>query len=177
MTDTTGSLTIRPIDEADSIDELTALLHRAYRHLADMGLQFVATHQSSEVTRERIAKGTCLVARAGGGLVGTITYRPPHILGGSPWLDRLDVAHISQLGVEPAVQGKGVGRKLMDAAEELAVRDGAAELALDTAETAHHLIRWYERLGYRYIEPVDWRPHTNYRSVVMSKLLVRDAGL
>ncbi|MBW1796697.1 MAG: GNAT family N-acetyltransferase, partial [Deltaproteobacteria bacterium] len=46
--------------------------------------------------------------------------------------------------------------------------DGASELALDTAEQATHLINWYERLGYRFIEYVDWDV-TNYRSVIMSK--------
>lgn len=86
-------------------------------------------------------------------------------------MDRPEVAHISQFGVEPSFQRKGFGRVLMAAAEELAVRDGAVELALDTAEPASHLIKWYTRLGYRYIEPVDWRPQTNYRSVVMSKKL------
>ena len=56
-------------------------------------------------------------------------------------------------------------------AETCAERDGAAELALDTAEPARHLIDWYTRLGYRFIEYAQWDV-TNYRSVVMSKRLV-----
>jgi len=40
---------------------------------------------------------------------------------------------------------------------------------LDTAEGAHHLIAMYESWGYRIAENVDWRPLTNYLSVVMVK--------
>jgi hypothetical protein len=53
-------------------------------------------------------------------------------------------------------------------AEACAERDDAAELAVDTAEPARHLIDWYTRLGYRFIEYAQWDV-TNYRSVVMSK--------
>ena len=55
--------------------------------------------------------------------------------------------------------------------EQRAATSGAKEIALDTAETAHHLIDWYTRLGYRHIEHADWK-HTNYRSVIMSKSLL-----
>ena len=54
--------------------------------------------------------------------------------------------------------------------EQRALQQGATELALDTAEGATHLIRWYERLGFRFIQHVSW-DETNYRSVVMSKRL------
>ena len=33
---------------------------------------------------------------------------------------------------------------------------------------ATHLVGWYTRLGYRFIEHTQWS-HTNYRSVVLSK--------
>ena len=46
---------------------------------------------------------------------------------------------------------------------------GAAEIALDTAETAEELIRFYLKRGYRFIEHVTWTDVVNYRSVVLSK--------
>lgn len=167
------SVSIRPLTADDSIEELTLLLHRAYKRLADMGLKYVATHQSPDITRKRIGTGVCLVAERGGRIIGTILYRTPDTPGHSPWLDRPEVAHISQFAVEPELQKQGIGCRLIAAAEERAIADGASELALDTAESAVHLIRFYERLGYRYIEPIDWRPHTNYLSIVMSKALGR----
>jgi ribosomal protein S18 acetylase RimI-like enzyme len=102
--------------------------------------------------------------------VGTITYYTCARTCGSPWLDRPDVAHFGQLAVDPAVQGRGLGTRLIATAEARARCDGAREIALDTAESAGHLIAWYERLGYRFVEYVDWGV-TNYRSVVMSKRL------
>ena len=59
----------------------------------------------------------------------------------------------------------------MDWAEARACETGAAEIALDTAETADDLIRFYSRRGYRFIEHVNWGDAVNYRSVVMSKTI------
>ena len=66
---------LRRLAGTDSIAELTDLLHRAYRRLADMGLCYWATHQTEEQTRERIAgghyrhvgAGDVLVNNSGGG--------------------------------------------------------------------------------------------------------------
>ena len=161
-------LTIRELRKTDSLEDLTELLHRAYKILADLGLKYVATHQSVEITRKRLKNGTCFVAELDGRIVGTVLYRKPGQPKGCAFYERPDVAHVSQMGVEPELQRQGIGDKLMRHAEETAARDGASELALDTAETATHLIEWYERLGYRFIQHIDW-DMTNYRSVIMSK--------
>jgi hypothetical protein len=58
----------------------------------------------------------------------------------------------------------------MAAVEAMARADGAREIALDTAEPAVHLVEWYARCGYRFIEYAQWRGK-RYRSVVMSKAL------
>ena len=52
---------IRPFEESDSIAELTALLHRAYAHLRNMGLNYTAVDQTPEVTARRIRGGNCFV--------------------------------------------------------------------------------------------------------------------
>jgi len=163
-------VTIRPLAPDDSFDELTELLHRAYRQLAEMGLKYLATHQDVEITRKRVSHGTCFVAVYEGRMIGTINYHSKENAHGCPWYERPGVAKLSQMGVEPEFQGCGLGRMLMDHAEAAACADGAAELAMDTAETAYHLIEWYTRRGYRFIEYKQWDV-TNYRSVVMSKEL------
>ena len=166
---------VRPLSLTDSIPELTHLLHRAYARLATMGLRYMATHQSDEVTRERTGQGECYVAVADGTLVGTIMFKPADRTSGSPWLDRPEVASLGQFAVAPDVQALGLGARLMDLVEARAVATGAAEIALDTAEPAAHLIAWYARRGYRLIERAQWG-HTNYRSVIMSKHVGRDGG-
>jgi ribosomal protein S18 acetylase RimI-like enzyme len=161
---------IRPLREDDSLEALTEMLHRAYKVLADMGLKFLATWQDVETTRTRISNGTCFVAVADDMIVGTITFKMPHGGHDIAWLDRPDVGHISQMAVEPAFQNRGIGGRLMRHAEEHAKEQGLAELALDTSERAHHLIAWYERLGYRFVGNIQWEI-VNYRSVVMTKSL------
>ena len=54
--------------------------------------------------------------------------------------------------------------------EKKAIEGGMEELALDTSEGALHLIGYYKKRGYRYIETVKWDA-CNYNSVIMSKKL------
>lgn len=66
---------------------------------------------------------------------------------------------------------------LLNRVESRAAQEGYLELALDTAESATHLIDLYERLGFRIVDTHDWRPGTNYSSVIMSKSLRQAEGL
>jgi GNAT superfamily N-acetyltransferase len=161
---------VRPLADSDSITELTQLLHRAYAQLADMGLKFVATHQDDETTKHRLKDAECYVAERDGRIVGTILLRPPGKSRGCDWYNRPDVAVFGQFGVEPSEQGQGIGGVLLDHVELRARETNAAELALDTAESAHHLIALYTKRGFRIVGNVKWEP-VNYRSVIMSKRL------
>ncbi|KQN55657.1 GNAT family N-acetyltransferase [Erwinia sp. Leaf53] len=165
------SLIIRPLSAADSLQELTTLLHSAYRQLANLGLNYMAVNQSVAVTAERVAQGLCLIASEDTRLRGTILFRNPQQTHGCGWYDRPEVASIAQFAVDPTLQAQGLGRQLLQAAEAQARLSGATELALDTAEPATRLVNWYTRLGYRFTEHVQWS-HTNYRSVILSKALV-----
>ena len=84
------------------------------------------------------------------------------------------MATIGQFGVLPGRQGTGTGTRLLRHAEQLAAVSGVAELALDTSEGADHLVGWYEREGFRFVEHAQWEGKT-YRSVIMSKR-VRSPG-
>jgi GNAT superfamily N-acetyltransferase len=163
-------VSIRPLNADDSLEELTDLLHRAYRVLADMGLRFLATHQDVATTRSRVAAGHCFVAELAGKVVGTICYFEPNKKSGCDHYKKKGVAHVGQLAVEPTLQRHGIAAKLMAHAEAYARERGMTELALDTAEPAIHLIDWYTRLGFRFVGHQQWEV-TNYRSVIMSKVL------
>jgi GNAT superfamily N-acetyltransferase len=166
---TTATVTIRKWCESDSIAHLTDLLHRAYKPLADMGLHFVATHQSENTTRGRIRHG-CFVAELDGQVIGTIAYHPPGTNYGCIWYDRNDIAYFGQFAVEPALQRTGIGSQLIKHVEDFARLDGATELGFDTSEHATHLIEYYRKRGYRFVQHVTW-DEVNYRSAVMSKRL------
>lgn len=160
---------IRPFRPDDSIVELTDLLHRAYASLAAMGFRYFATHQTEDDTRRRIAGRECYVGvDPGGRIVATVTFRSAQQTDGCPWYDRPEVCSFGQFAVDPGWRGRGIGSQLMDLVERRARETGAAEIALDTAEGAAHLIDMYARRGYRLVGHVRW-PDVNYRSVVMSK--------
>jgi ribosomal protein S18 acetylase RimI-like enzyme len=161
---------IRALETEDSLDELTDLLHRAYADLGKLGLNYTAVDQPVAVTAARIGRGECLVALDGGEIVGTVTYYRPGHSSGCAWYGTAHVATLGQLGVDPAYRSRGLGRALIDAVELKARDDGARELALDTAEPADHLIAWYARMGFRFVEYAQWAGKT-YRTVILSKSL------
>ena len=165
-------IVIRSFKVTDDVTEITELLHRSYAQLAEMGLRYMATHQDDRVTIKRLTDGKSFLAEGGGRIVGTVTCYDSDLTSGSPYLDRVGVGHIGQFGVLPDYQRRGIGRRLFDRAEYYARQIDLDEVALDTAETATHLIEWYKRLGYRFIEYVSWDV-TNYRSVVLGKRLRR----
>jgi predicted N-acetyltransferase YhbS len=164
------AIEIRLASPSDNISLLTALLHRAYARLGDMGLRYMAVDQTDDVTRKRMSAGECYIALLDKMPIGTVVFKSMERTRGSPWLDRPDVASLAQLAVDPAIQKAGLGNRLMTLAETRAVESGAREIALDTAEPATHLRHWYTSRGYRFIEYAQWK-HTNYRSVIMSKSL------
>ena len=153
------------------IDQLTLVLNRAYKQLADMGLKYVATHQDSSITFERIEHAHCLVAMQGEKIVGTISFYPPGNKMVCNWYKKDGVGVIGQFGVLPELQGSGLGKRLLDEVELYASKQKeVTEVALDTAEKADHLIAMYANRGYEFVEHVDWE-QTNYRSVIMSKTI------
>ena len=78
------------------------------------------------------------LALLGGALAGLIETidRPDHLL-------------IENVAVAPAFQGRGVGRRLMAHAEQLAAEQGHAELRLYTNARFEENVALYRRLGYR----------------------------
>ena len=52
------------------------------------------------------------------------------------------------LSVAKSAQGKGVGRRLLDAAEQRCRAAGCTEMTLSTGEMRTDVIGWYSRLGY-----------------------------
>ena len=162
---------IRLFDEkTDSVEELTGLLHRAYKRLADMGLNFIATFQSVEYTRNYFKKGECYILESEGKLAGTVFYYT------SMWDDAPEIYKendsvlIGKFAVEPELQKLGLGSMLMDFVESHARANNKKRVVLDTSERAFHLIDYYNKRGYEYKHHWQW-PDVNYKSVVLSKEL------
>ena len=92
---------------------------------------------------------------------------PPNVSGCS-WYDRGDVASFGQFGVDSSYQNEGIGSLLLEAVESRVRELGIPNIALDTAEGAHHLIELYKSRGYKFSGYADWDV-TNYRSVILNK--------
>ncbi|MBX3377608.1 MAG: GNAT family N-acetyltransferase [Phycisphaeraceae bacterium] len=169
-----SDIVVRQLVPTDSMEELTALLHRAYRAQVEMGLQPLAGRQDAATTRKRTSSGECYVAvqrtAAGEKLVGTILFHEVEDAKGPPWFQQKHVDSFSQFAVDPEIQGKGIGQLLLDTVERRARECGAAEMALSMAEPDAALMKYYIRRGYRFIEHWQW-PYTNYRSAILSKTL------
>jgi GNAT superfamily N-acetyltransferase len=167
--------TLRRLRPDDSLDQLTDLLHRAYAPLAQAGFRFLASWQDVEVTRRRADEGECWVLEFEGRVVASGTLRLPGTHRGTPWYEQTGVAVVGQFAVEPALQRRGLGTALLEHLESRARELGAEHMALDTAEGATHLVHYYERHGYAFVEHVQW-DLANYRSVILSKALTPRRG-
>ena len=159
---------IRPLTNSDNLNELTLLLNRSYKKLADQGFKYLASHQDTEITKYRIEKGQCFVATLDNKIIATICYYLPDRASGNDWYNQEFVASYGQFAVDPPFQKLGLGGQLIDLVEKIAMSDNAKEIAIDTAEGASELIDYYKKRGYRFVDYAQWA-ETNYRSVVLSK--------
>lgn len=171
---------VRLLMPSDSISEITRLLHRAYAGQVAMGLAPLAGRQDDATTKKRCTSGACYLALIdepthprGERIVGIILFHEVEDDKGPPWFQNKFVDSFSQFAVDPDVQGKGIGRLLLEKCERQAKEAGATELACSMAEPDRELLQFYLKRGYRFIEHWQW-PYTNYRSAILSKTL--DAG-
>jgi len=140
------SITLRTVQDADLIALADLLNHAFASH--DQTLWYTPELVASAWQWEWQRAALSLVAEHDDRLVGAamVALRPA-LLRDEPLL----VAHIGPVAVDSLAQGKGIGSRLLMAAEAAARAAGADLLALGTEERfpAHRL---YRRLGYRVVE-------------------------
>jgi ribosomal protein S18 acetylase RimI-like enzyme len=125
---------------------LKALLEAAYR--GDSARQGW-NHEADILDDERIAPGeleamlvdpsvTILIARDGQSLIGCVA------------VTRKDarLGYLGMLCVSPTLQSAGLGRRLLDAAEDQAREAGLSAMEMTVIDSRDALIAWYERRGY-----------------------------
>lgn len=161
----------RQIEEGDNLEALTALIRSAYAPHAASGLRYWATHQSVDDTAKRLAAGHGFVALLDDRVVATVTLREPEPDSKVPLLREPGNWSFGQFAVAPEHKGKGFGRQIHDFAVAFACTHGCQRMALHTAQPATALIAMYRSWGYAEVGTCDWRPHTNYLSVLMAKAL------
>ncbi len=165
-----GDFCIREFASGDSVSAITALLRAAYASLAASGFRYLASHQDETITLRRLQCGIPFIAESRGDIIGTVTVYRPSSTSLCEWYRQPTVYHFGQFAVRPDLQQRGIGSRIYEHVEAFARSLDVAELALDTAEGALHLRRWYEHLGFRFVQFISW-DETNYRSVILSKAL------
>jgi ribosomal protein S18 acetylase RimI-like enzyme len=99
---------------------------------------------SASEIRDLIGRGSLLVADHDGRLIGAIEVRVRGATG-----------YFAMLAVDAPSRRGGVGRELVQAAEEHCRRAGCTVMTMSTGEDRRELIPYYEKMGYRVtsIEP------------------------
>ena len=75
----------------------------------------------------------------------------------NPFNHSRETVYIHQISVDPSYSRKGVGRKLMEAVEELAREQNICTIALDSWEFNSEAHVFFERLGFSRFNVNMWR--------------------
>ena len=95
-----------------------------------------------------MSRGHFLLAEVAGSLLGCVFIE-----------QRDDRAYLGLLSVEPSHQGRGLGHRLLEAAEQLARSIGARQMDLRViSPRADQLLPFYQRLGYTFIRNEPYPP-------------------
>jgi len=71
------------------------------------------------------------------------------LLAGCVYLEQQpDTVYLGMLTVSPLLQAGGIGKQLLQAAEDFAKRNGVDNISMTVISVRHELIAWYERHGY-----------------------------
>jgi GNAT superfamily N-acetyltransferase len=146
---------------ADDVPSLVRVINAAY----EVEKFFVSGDRTDADTLGRLMiKGAFLVTRDDGSLTGCVyvELRSPR-------------AYFGMLSVDPARQGTGLGRRLVDEAEQYAREHGCNVMDIRVVDLRTELPPFYRKLGYveRGTEPVDDpRARRPFHFILMSKALV-----
>ena len=125
--------TLREAGPADA-DRIAALVNRAF--LAESWFKSVDRTNASQV-RHLLGKGVFLLLEEDSRLLACVYLEP-----------RGDRVYLGMLSVEQDVQGRGIGRRMMQQAEDFARRAGHVAIDLRIVHVREELPPYYRKLGY-----------------------------
>jgi len=142
-------------------DDVLKLILRAFAYMDGIIDPPSSAHLlTAERLKDRARQETGFLALEAGRIVGCIFV-----------LERADDFYVGKLAVEPSLQGQGVGRRLMLAAEHVALSRGKCAIELQTRIELSENHAAFSRLGFR---ETGRTAHTGYdrpTSITMRKVL------
>lgn len=140
----------------------------ALENLFDDLCEYLAAHENypgwekgrypvRAVAEASLAEDTLYVARLNGTVVGTVTlnHREESAYVNARWQEKTGIAVVHTLAVHPDFLHCGVGRTLMEYAENWASAQGCRAIHLDTYEKNTPAQRLYRQLGFRFCGKID----------------------
>ena len=154
------TFTFRNADEPDA-EALTVLINRAFVVEEPF---FTTQRIDIAETVDHLNKGTFLIAESDG------------IMAGCNYVElRADAGYFGLLSVDPEYQGHGLGRKLIEQAEDFCRDAGRSVMQIRVLNHRTELPPFYEKLGYSVacLEEVEQVPSAKlpYHFIVMEKKL------
>lgn len=155
-----SEVVVRPAlaEEYGAVGRVTVAAYRAGGHL---------THRDGEEDagyadwlangHGRATQGTVLVALVHGALAGAVLWCPPGTGARELAVDP-GQGEFRALAVDPALQGRGAGRSLVDCCIEDARRLGLREILLSSLTSMHAAHALYESRGFERRAELDWSP-------------------
>lgn len=150
----------RVANEADA-EALVPLINRAF----EIELQFFDTERIDLAeTLEHLKKGTFLLAEENGTIAGCNYVEL-----------RADAGYFGLLSVDPAYQGHGLGRILVDQAEDFCREAGCSVMQIRVLNHRTELPPFYEKLGYSVARTEEVEQKSSalvpYHFIIMEKKL------
>jgi GNAT superfamily N-acetyltransferase len=135
---------VTPAEEAMVVRGLLAFNEERLGPANDQPVKFVARDADGNVV---------------GGLLGHTRWR---------WM------YIAKLWIDESARGEGLGKRLMDAAEDLARSRGCSDVSLDTFDFQAR--PFYEKLGYELFGTLEGFPPGSRQYYLRKKLTISHGG-
>lgn len=151
------------LGKENDIDELENLYNELNDYLEE-GVNYPGWRKGMYPVRENaiagVKNGNLYVAKHDGKIIGSIilNHEPESAYYNVKWrveLDYSDVFVIHTFAVHPKFMKYGVGKALLDFADECSIKSKVKSVRLDVYEGNLPAIKLYEKCGYEYIDTVD----------------------
>ncbi len=143
---------IRPSSPADG-ERLRAIERAAGERFREVDLAAIAADEPMSVDELAVyadAGRSWVAAIQGDGAEQVVGYVVLEVVDGN--------AHVEQISVDPAVQGRGIGRALLERADEYARSHGLGAVTLTTFRDVPWNAPLYAHLGFRELSPAEIGP-------------------
>lgn len=156
-----GETNYRRATESDA-EALVGVINRAFA----VELKFFSTERIDLTkTIEHLQKGEILIAEDDEGIAGCVYVE---LIGENR-------CYFGLLSVEPHSQGRGLGRKLIEEAEDFARKNECSAMEIRVLDVRTELLPLYEKLGYAVTRTEQAPPNPSalvpYHFIIMEKSL------